>query len=121
MTFQPGDPKPPGSGRKPGQPNRTTAALRELVEAETDDVPIPVLLARWGQQFEAEQDRASAIACMIAAMHAVYPKLKAVEVTGEVDHRLPHLSFFDRPICPYPGPPPVDHDLKPAAAVTTTP
>lgn len=29
MTFKPGDKKPAGSGRKPGQPNRVTRAMRD--------------------------------------------------------------------------------------------
>lgn len=32
--FQPGQPKPAGSGRKPGTPNRATQQLREILEAE---------------------------------------------------------------------------------------
>lgn len=31
--FQKGNPKPPGSGRKPGQPNKHTQAVRDAIKA----------------------------------------------------------------------------------------
>lgn len=33
MTFRPGDPKPAGSGRAPGTPNRITRMIKESLEA----------------------------------------------------------------------------------------
>ena len=36
MTFRPGDPKPPGSGRTKGTPNRTTKALRDALLTAAD-------------------------------------------------------------------------------------
>lgn len=38
MTFKPGDPKPPGSGRVKGQPNKMTAVIKDSVMAAFDKV-----------------------------------------------------------------------------------
>ena len=35
--FKPGDKKPPNSGRKPGQQNHTTRAVKEFLAALVDD------------------------------------------------------------------------------------
>lgn len=37
--FKPGDPKPPNSGRKRGQPNKNTAALRDMILMALDKQP----------------------------------------------------------------------------------
>ena len=42
MTFNPGDPKPPNAGRKPGTPNKDTAMIQELVD-KLDMHPAEVL------------------------------------------------------------------------------
>lgn len=44
--FQPGQPRPLGSGRKPGTPNKTTTHLKELLEAKGFDT-IDRLIAEW--------------------------------------------------------------------------
>ncbi len=110
MTFQLGDPKPPGSGRKPGSPNQLTRDLRTMAEAEADNTPIPVLLVRLGLQYEAEDDRDHAISCLIAAAGMLYPKLKSIEIP-EQPAPLPMMIIQ--------GPAPIDIDWRPPATDLT--
>jgi len=44
--FQKGDPKPPGSGRKPGSLNALTVQLREMILGALSDVGGQAYLAR---------------------------------------------------------------------------
>ena len=85
----PGSPRTPGSGRAKGTPNKTTQALRDLIEQETDGVPVPVLLVRIGLRLVRKGERAGdsvmvstgVRALEVGSSHA-YPKLKAVEHSG---------------------------------------
>lgn len=38
MPFKPGVPRPPGSGRKAGVPNKTTATIKEAIEQAFDEL-----------------------------------------------------------------------------------
>lgn len=96
--FKPGESGNP-EGRPKGATNKTTLALREMMEADADALPVPVYLFRLGKRYEAEGDRDHAVPLMVQAMKMAYPQLKAVELSGEVTAVMP--------VIPIPGPPPL--------------
>ena len=98
MGFQPGEIANP-NGRPKGSPNKTTLALREMIEADTDGIPAPVFMWRLGKLCWDEGDRDHAIPLLTQAMKMAYPQLKAVELSGEV--------ITAMPVIPFPGPAPV--------------
>jgi hypothetical protein len=55
MAFKRGDPKPPGSGRKKGTPNKVTRAVKEFFAELVDD---PQVQARLRQQIMEGDTRA---------------------------------------------------------------
>lgn len=50
MTFKPGDPRPEGSGRKPGQQNKRTVAVKEALEAAFDELGGVDALIQWARR-----------------------------------------------------------------------
>jgi hypothetical protein len=80
MAPPKGSPKPPGSGRQRGTPNKTTAKSRALFahafEALSGD------FERWVRQLAKEDLRAACEAILALAEYHV-PKLGRLEHTGE--------------------------------------
>lgn len=88
-----GKPKTPGSGRKPGTPNKSTTAARErLADLGMDPLEQAVKIYQGKIKFDAvvngkavkmpasEQTR---VRCLIECLDRQYPKLKAVEHTTD--------------------------------------
>lgn len=99
--FKPGCPRPPGAGRKKGQPNKVSAALRELVDAELGGDPIPVKLARIAKRLENDELPEMielAIKAYGEAAPFCYPKLKAIEHSGTVTQQQISLEIHTKPI-----------------------
>lgn len=75
--FQPGNPKPPGSGKKKGQPNKATKDVREAIarfaQSTVED------FARWVAEID---DPAKRCDIYLKAIEYHIPKLSRAEVTG---------------------------------------
>jgi len=119
--FQPGMPRPEGAGRKAGTPNKKTEEFARLAE-ELGVSPQTVLLyfaagnvvaLGYMTQEEAESDAGKIMALKFIppelreqaaakACEYLLPKLKAVEISGEI-HAL-------MPVTPIPGLPPTDNE-----------
>lgn len=92
-----------GAGRKPGAPNRKTDDLRSMMESITPgNEPVPVVLLRLGFKYHQQEKHSEAIQAIGRAMEFAYPKLKAIEHSGEIKS-IPTLEVFL-------SPPPVDVD-----------
>jgi hypothetical protein len=95
---KPGRPKGlgrvPGSGRKKGTPNKSVAATRERIQAESDPIGFLMRVAR-GLKFvppppAAKQDKTAAYPTSEQRVHAatvlarkIQPDMKALEVAGD--------------------------------------
>lgn len=94
MTFKAGDPKPPGSGKKKGQPNKSTRDVREAIarfaQSTVED------FARWVSEID---DPAKRCDIYLKALEYHVPKLSRAEVTGEDGGALTVqvVRFADRP------------------------
>lgn len=91
MPRPKGSPKPPGSGRKAGAPNRTTADLRALMEEEVG-CPVPLAMIKLAKRYMRQgeencQPELIAIGgrLMGSVCDYAYPKLKAIEHSGKID------------------------------------
>lgn len=49
MQFEKGKPKPPGSGRKPGVPNKTTQSIKAMFEEVVTRLGGPDALLEWAK------------------------------------------------------------------------
>jgi hypothetical protein len=97
--FKAGAKRPPGAGRKKGTPNKATAAFRDVLgdhNFSPAEELIKVYKASWSLYEKRRQTRAFGAAVDALKLCAkiaddvaqyTYPKLKAVEHTGEVRHR----------------------------------
>src|SRR5262249_8071180 len=83
MAFKKGDPKPPGSGRKKGTPNKVTAAVKDFLAELLDD---PQVRARL-RQATLEGDTRAFIP---AVEHVIGRPKKSVEqsIVGPMEIRL---------------------------------
>ncbi|ATR19137.1 Hypothetical protein RMHFA_05563 (plasmid) [Roseomonas mucosa] len=107
--FIPGQPQPPGAGRKPGTLNKATLAARRMAEEMGCD-PLRVLLhftqgnaATLGLPTQQLEDGTTVqvpvpldmrLQASQAAVAYLYPKLKAIEATHEVTQ---HDAFMSLP------------------------
>lgn len=73
----PGNPKIPGSGRKPGTPNRDKGLVRQIVENSLQK-SIPEAVLALLDDLEPMQKAQ----VLLDLMQYAYPRLKAVELTG---------------------------------------
>lgn len=77
-SFVKGQPRIPGSGRAKGTPNKKTQVLVEILEAKDFNVPAKLIeLVNGGLLLPKEQADV-----LLELMQYVYPKRKAVEMTG---------------------------------------
>lgn len=76
-SFKPGQPRPPGAGRKPGTPNKKTQELVAILEELKLD-PVRALCDLLPRLEERDQKDVYQ-----KLMEYIYPKRKAVELTGE--------------------------------------
>jgi hypothetical protein len=74
-----------GAGRKKGSINKTSRTMRELMEAETGGVPVPVLLLRQGLKYDREGFAAESVSAISKAAEYGYPKLRHVDVQIDKD------------------------------------
>jgi hypothetical protein len=95
VTFSPGHAKIPGSGRKPGQPNKATLHVQELLKAHGCN-PFDVLV-----DILNDPDTSPDLRVKIASELAGYcaPKRKATEVSLNADVRL-RAAVTDEPLSP---------------------
>lgn len=86
-SFKPGNP-----GRKPGTPNKVTAATREafqlLVDRNFDQLESWITLT-------AQQDPHKAFGMVMDLASFCIPRLKAIEVSGELTQTV--VTFVDAP------------------------
>ncbi len=75
-----GGARPPGSGRKPGQPNKVTQSAREGI-AQLVEANIPKMSA-WMTKIEAEHGPLVAMKVVQDMLEYHVPKLQRTEVTG---------------------------------------
>jgi hypothetical protein len=107
--FTPGTPKPPNSGRKPGSKNKRTEALEALkgkVRLDPLDFFRAVLeadLAVLGGDAPTLDQRVTAAKELAGYL---YPKLKAVEVTGDVGELKIKLKWPEEGVDDSPDPNP---------------
>lgn len=74
-----------GAGRKKGTSNQRTQDLRALMEEITpNNEPVPMVLLRLGFNYHKEKMHSEAIQAISKAMEYAYPKLKQIELSGEV-------------------------------------
>src|SRR6185503_2272964 len=80
MPFQKGQPRPANAGRKKGSTCKLTADVRTRLQELGCD-PIEGL-ARVGMAAESKGERAVASRCFAELANYVYPKRRAVEISG---------------------------------------
>lgn len=84
-----GQPRPPGSGRQKGTPNKKTQAFIDLCEQRGFNPGEALILIAQTAEDESIRFAATKEACSF-----VYPKRKAVEVTGKDGEKLPSHSLM---------------------------
>lgn len=72
------------TGRAKGTPNKATQTMRELLEAETGGVPLPVILLRKGLQVIDDGMVVEGAKMINDACKYGYATMKAVEHSGEI-------------------------------------
>lgn len=82
----------PGSGRKPGSPNKRTAETQAQVEA-SGITPLDYLLSIMREPAQEPRER---LAAAVAAAPYVHAKLSAVSMTGDINHA--HRGFIELPV-----------------------
>jgi hypothetical protein len=85
VTFKPGDPRPIGAGRKPGQQNKATTELAERVRAIIGCDPLEALAKIAVDEEVSPGLRTRALAEVVQYIH---PRKRATEVTAEVEARV---------------------------------
>lgn len=93
MSFKSGTPKPEGSGRKEGTPNKITKDIKEsyrlLLEANLDNLSV------WLNQV-AMKDPAKALNIILSISEYVVPKLERSEVTTQTEQKPVIINFTER-------------------------
>ncbi len=84
MTFVPGMPKHPDSGRKKGVPNKSTLEMRERCEALIGGMSIPEWMMTKAIEAANQGDLPTAGNISGKAASFVYPSLKAIELQGDI-------------------------------------
>jgi hypothetical protein len=82
----------PGSGRKPGSPNKKTAQLQSEVEA-SGITPLDYLLSVMRAPESEPRER---LAAAVSAAPYIHAKLSSVNVTGDMNHT--HRGFVELPM-----------------------
>lgn len=82
----------PGSGRKPGSPNKRTQALQIAVQ-ESGITPLEYLLSIVRDVNQEPRDRMTAATAAAPYVHA---KLSAVTLAGDINHS--HRGFVELPL-----------------------
>lgn len=82
----------PGSGRKPGSPNKKTAELQAKVEA-SGITPLDYLLSV--MRAPESEPRERLVAAQAAAPY-IHAKLSSINMTGDINHS--HRGFVELPM-----------------------
>jgi hypothetical protein len=88
MGFKPGQPKPLGSGRKIGVPNKRTQDLQEVLDSCDLDVPRRLVELLPSLTPEKQAD------LLMRLMDFLYPKRKAIEQSIALDAHRENLSIL---------------------------
>ncbi len=78
MPFKKGDPKPPGSGAKPGQVYKKDLLVRHVLDKHGIDLIDQILIRL------KELDKKDQVEALIKLMPYVYPRLTNIEVSGNI-------------------------------------